>query len=83
MIHDAEKNTWSVVLPLTLQVKGKASRSFIRFVSWSWERPRRELGGPRARERGRGGDAEQSSAVRRELRTSRSSGEIPAGSDQR
>ncbi len=23
MIHDAEKNTWSVVVPLNLQVKGK------------------------------------------------------------
>jgi hypothetical protein len=25
MIHDAEKNTWSVVLPLSLQVKGSAA----------------------------------------------------------
>ena len=26
MIHDAEKNTWSVVLPLSLQVKGQSER---------------------------------------------------------
>ena len=34
VIHDAEKNTWSVVLPLALQIKGQTE--LLRFRSASW-----------------------------------------------